>query len=106
MPRKVPKTPKVIRQEVLWVPESRRVPVTEFPYRIWTLYGHTDPEVRPALPMTPVHRNGAFMEDYVHDWNVRSVGTPEMVLTYYSRAMDSRVWILVEYANINPFARK
>ena len=93
--------PKVTRQEVHWVPESRLVPMAsdEEPYRVWTLYGEgrNDPKTPPALPITPVHRHGAFLEDYIHDWNiVRVEKRPH--LRYASRAMDHSCWILVEYA--------
>lgn len=90
--------PKVARQEVLWVPETRLVVLTsnERPYRVWTLYGEgrDDPKRPPKLPITPVHNHGAFLEDYVHDWNIQQGN----VLRYYSRAVEHSVWILVEYA--------
>jgi hypothetical protein len=103
-PRQPP--PKVVRQVVLWVPEARLVPLPddEHPYRVWTLYGEgrSDPNTPPALPITPIHRQGAFMEDYVHDWNVvRHDRRPH--LHYASRAMDHSCWILVEYADRKVF---
>jgi hypothetical protein len=87
---------KVLRQEVLWIPESRRVPFTGIVeggnLRIWTLYPYTNPDEPPALPYRPAHHHNAFLEDYVHDWNVE-----KGFLRYYSRAIDSRVWILLEH---------
>lgn len=65
------------------------------PTRLWTLYAHTDPNVAPTLPYIPVHLNGAFLEDYVHDWDWNETG----VIRYYSRvisAMDG-VWLLLEW---------
>ena len=103
--RKPPPTPKVTRQELLWVPETRRVEIQEHPYRVWTLYGSTSHDTKPSLPITPVHLNGAFLEDFIHDWNVDRTGG-KLALRYYSRAIESRVWILVEYAENNPFTRK
>ncbi len=93
--------PKVSRQIVLWVPETRLVPLPsdEEPYRVWTLYGEgrEDPAVPPALPIVPVHNHGAFMEDYIHDWNVvRASRQPH--LHYASRVAEHSVWILIEYA--------
>ncbi len=74
----------VIRQEVLWIPESRQAPVVGdlngSTVRIWTLYQHMDPDVKPELPYTPTHGMNAFLEDYVHDWNHQ-----KGVLRYYSR---------------------
>jgi hypothetical protein len=96
--------PKVTRQIVLWVPETRLVPLPddEEPYRVWTLYGEgrNDPKTAPALPITPAHHHGAFMEDMIHDWNVVRVGSDRKPhLRYASRAMDHSCWILVEYAD-------
>lgn len=86
--------PQVINQAVYWVSEDRRFPMDPAPpgtrYRVWTLYS-TDPNVRPELPMQPVHHHNAFLEDYVHDWNLNGG-----VFRYYSRAVHSKVWILVE----------
>jgi len=45
------------------------------------------------MPITPVHNQGCFLEDHIHDW--RMIGTR---LSYYSRVAESNVWILVEYA--------
>lgn len=64
------------------------------PFRVWTLYLECNPKRKPEPPVHPVHMGGAFLEDFVHDWNTQ--GT---TLRYYSRAMDSEVWILVEYAD-------
>lgn len=62
------------RQEVLWIPESRRAPVSftegKRPHRVWTLFNHTDPSKPPSLPITPVHHDNAFLEDHIHDWVV------------------------------------
>ena len=86
--------PVVCRQELHWVPESRKVsmPTGERPYRVWTIYG-TD---SPKLPFTPVHNENAFLEDYVHDWNLRQT-LLGWVLNYYSRVAHHDVWILVEF---------
>lgn len=92
--------PVVLRQEVLWVPEDRRVPITSkveltgANTRIWTLYLSSDPDVKPELPIVPRHHHNAFLEDYIHDWyHEKSRG----YLKYGSRAAESGVWILVEH---------
>jgi len=91
---------KVLRQEVLWVPEDRRVPIQSKEelsganLRVWTLYLHTDPDVKPELPYIPQHQHNAFLEDYIHDWTHDRV---RGCLRYGSRAMESKVWILVEH---------
>lgn len=86
----------IVRQEVVWVPENRQVLIegdlNGSTARIWTLYNNTDPNVRPELPFTPVHHGNAFLEDYVHDWHHQ-----RGILRYFSRAVYSNVWILVEF---------
>lgn len=66
--------------------------VAERPSRVWTLFRECDESSVPSLPIVPVHRVNAFMEDYVHDWDWNS-GT----FRYYSRITDEPVWILLEY---------
>jgi len=87
---------RVLRQEVVWIPPERRVPFVAPPWlpgvRVWTLYDFTDPNVKPELPYNPVHHVNAFLEDYVHDWNVNNG-----VFRYYSRAVRDKVWVLIEY---------
>lgn len=93
--------PKVIRQQVFWVPDSREIvlPDGEEPYRVWTLYGlGQQPDVKPELPISPVHNHGAFLEDYMHDWNIRRKAGG-FVLNYYSRVVKHSVWILCEYVD-------
>jgi hypothetical protein len=88
-------------QRVLWigewekrgmVPGAKPVPLDKKPKRVWTLYSHTDPKKPPKLPITPIHLHGAFLEDYVHDWNWRGGK-----FYYGSRVMDRPVWVLLEY---------
>lgn len=103
--------PKVVRQEVHWVdlPLNRAVPLSEHPYRVWTLYGpgRDDPMTPPSLPIAPVHNQGAFLEDYIHDWTYRyHPGQERHLLRYGSRVTNEGTWILVEYADHNPFTRK
>lgn len=88
--------PEVKHQEVYWIPKDRKVSITDQgkrPFRVWTLFLETDPDKKPSLPITPSHRGNAFLEDYVHDWNIERGN----VLRYYSRAIQDSVWILVEY---------
>lgn len=87
MPPRVP--PKIVRQEVHWVPESRVVPVPERSHRVWTLFKEKDAESRPELPITPMTRVNAWPEDYVRN----GAG----FLRYASRVEDHSVWILCEF---------
>ena len=94
--------PKVLSQEVVWIPECRWIeraePVlTALNARIWTLYTHMDPDAPPQLPIVPRHMFNAFLEDYIHDWNHTSGR-----LRYYSRGVESRVWILIEHLERAP----
>jgi hypothetical protein len=63
------------------------------PDRVWTLFRETDENKPPALPIVPAHRVNAFMEDYMHDWNVDHKGN----FRYASRVTDQPVWVLLEY---------
>ena len=69
---------KVVGQEVHWVPGDRKVELsrTERPFRVWTLYSLGDCRSRRIghrMPITPVHNQGCFLEDHIHDW--RMIGT-------------------------------
>lgn len=77
--------------------------------RIWTVYDegrmwtwqkfnpHTgEPVTFTELEEVPLrHHEGVFLEDYVHDWNIRQGN----LLDYYSRvtARFEKVKILIEY---------
>lgn len=92
---------KVVRQEVHWVPEAvpalRKVYIgDEMPYRVWTVYTHDQEDTPPTLPMVPQHHQGFFLEDYLHDWDVRK-DDAGIYLKYGSRVADGGIWILVEY---------
>lgn len=63
------------------------------PKRVWTMFRDTDENAPPRLPITPQHRVNAFMEDYIHDWNMTSDGR----FKYFSRVTDEPVWVLLEY---------
>lgn len=69
--------------------------------RLWTLFqpkaawGRLEQEKDepPALPIVPVHGENAFLEDRMHNWNIRSGQ-----LHYYSRIANGPVWVLMEVA--------
>lgn len=69
------------------------IPPGAAPDRVWTLYFESDRDNPPALPFTPVHNSNAFLEDWMHDWNIGPGGK----LHYASRVIDRDVWILLEY---------
>lgn len=93
--------PTVTRTEVVWIPKSRLVKLPGMkpgkrPFRVWTLYANIgDPSNKPGAPVPPTHHVNAFLEDFIHDWNIQGGDT----LRYYSRAIESEVWILVEYTD-------
>lgn len=103
--------PKVIRQEVRWIPlpASRSITLEEHPYRVWTLYGpgRDDPNTPPTLPIVPQHHNGAFMEDHLHDWTYGKHGGKD-VFRYGSRVTNDGTWVLIEYTDPkkNPWTRR
>lgn len=87
------------RQAVVYYPHTLEigkpaqwVDVAEKPTRVWTLYLHRDPAAVPILPYEPLHNVNAFLEDQIHDWIWR-----DGRLKYYSRVIDGRVWLLLEY---------
>lgn len=59
--------------------------------RVWTLLGETDQANPPALPFVPMHGRNAFLEDWMHDWNIITGK-----FHYGSRIADHDVWVLVE----------
>lgn len=82
-----------MRQEVHWVPTTRRVELSGKPKRVWTLVdGVGEPGFKHKLPMTPAHGNSAFLEDHIHDWVMQG-----NTLRYFSRVAEHTVWILVEF---------
>lgn len=88
-----------MRQALVYFPHAlvigvRTPPIdlAEEPRRVWTLYHHRDPETAPSLPIVPIHFTNAFLEDIVHDWVWR-----DGKFWYYTRAIDGRVWLLLEY---------
>jgi hypothetical protein len=102
--RKKTKT-KVVRQEVLWMTweeipslpskgKFKPVPLAGLkePNRVWTLYHETDFSKTPLLPINPVHNHNAFLEDWMHDWNVHGDK-----FFYFTRIMGRGVWVLFEY---------
>ncbi len=62
------------------------------PDRVWTVYGFCNPLIKPPVTMTPIHLDGSFLEDYLHDWNVRNNN-----FIYRSRVSDGGSWLLFEY---------
>ncbi len=60
--------------------------------RVWTMFRESDKDRPPTLPIHPRHRDNAFLEDYVHDWNIDNKGR----FRYASRVSDRAVWVLVE----------
>lgn len=93
-----------MRQRLLWIPPAvdrkngavpRPPPVPldgPEPDQVWTLYTNRDESSPPTLPIRPAHLQGAFAEDYIHDWNLF-----RGYFSYGSRAIDGGVWVLLEY---------
>jgi hypothetical protein len=89
-------------QKLIWMPKGRDVGAMalkcevpydgEMPKRLWTLYFHDEESNPPILPFKPAHLTNAFLEDKMHDWDIR-----EGKLHYYSRACEGGVWLLFEF---------
>jgi hypothetical protein len=88
-----------MKQKLIWMPVKpqnmgHRAEVEYSgpkPTHLWTLFMETDEDKKPRLPIVPVHLKNAFIEDFVHDYNIRGGK-----LHYYSRVTDRPLWILLE----------
>lgn len=94
-----------MKQSLIWIPVAEagnsfvpKVPPIPFdgeePSRLWSLLMCRDHDTPPELPFTPVHHKNAFMEDKIHDWNIRNKH-----LHYYSRVSSGGHWALLEYTD-------
>jgi hypothetical protein len=92
-----------MKQELLWIPIGRDLggeslvcdPVPyagKKPSKVWTLFMEEDPDKKPELPYHPAHLQNAFIEDWLHDWDL--VGG---MFKYYSRVSEGGVWLLLEF---------
>ena len=92
-----------MKQELLWIPVGRDLggeslvcdPVPyagKQPSKVWTLFREDNPDKKPELPYPPIHHLNAFLEDWLHDWDL--VGG---MFKYYSRASEGGVWLLLEF---------
>ncbi len=93
-----------MKQLLIWIPKSEIkegymvpiVPDIDFPHpepkRLWTLYLNTDHDNPPTLPFIPKHLENGFVEDKLHDWNIKNGK-----LIYRSRLSDGGCWSLLEY---------
>lgn len=68
------------------------LPEEGVPSRVWTLFKHVDKDNKPELPFVPTHHENAFLEDRVHDWDVRNDQ-----FHYYTRVTAKGCWLLFEY---------
>jgi hypothetical protein len=91
------------RQQVVFIPHvpigtgsssKRSIECSEKPWRVWTLMGPDvmDETKVPELPIVPRHNRNAFLEDHIHDWDVR-----DGRLVYYSRISEGGCWLLLEF---------
>lgn len=91
------------KQELLYARFSQGRALIPFrgskPDYVWTVLRATDEAQKPELPLTPVHRSNAFLEDVMHDWAIRAG-----YLHYFSRIVDFEeepgVWLLLEWNNV------
>lgn len=91
-----------MKQELLWIPEGVdtgafaklcRVAYTgPKPARVWTLLNECAQLIPPIMPFVPKHHHNAFLEDYMHDWDIR-----QGMFHYHGVARDGNNWILLEF---------
>ena len=95
-----------MKQELLWIPKGKDVggsslrcdPVPfkgKVPKYVWTLLIIADENNKPELPIKPIHHRNAFLEDRVHDWDIR-----KGQFFYYSRVTEGEVWVLLHYEKL------
>lgn len=97
----------VTQQVFVWMDEAQDVgafankyspidlPEEGEPNRVWTLYQNLDKDNEPEFPFEPKHLKNAFLEDKVHDWNVRGGK-----FHFATRVTDTGVWLLFEYDGV------
>lgn len=92
-----------MKQKLLWIPKGKDIsayalkcdPVPfkdKTPDIVWTLFLETNENKPPQLPIIPKHNHNAFLEDKMHDWNVRNGE-----FHYYSRISEGEVYLLLEW---------
>lgn len=84
------------KKTFLWVPAGHariKVPYSgPVPKRLWTLFMYFDENQLPSDSIYPRHNVNAFLEDRIHDWDVRNGA-----LHYYSRISQGGNWLLLEF---------
>ncbi len=92
-----------MKQKLLWIPAGEtegyvvpkcaaiELPKEGKPDRLWSLHHDVDCELPPELPFKPRHHRNAFLEDHIHDWNIRD---GKLV---YSGILGYGGWLLLEY---------
>lgn len=73
-------------KRILDLPEGRE---NDQPKRLWIVLNKGE---TPTLPYKPKHFDTAFLEDQMHDWQVRNGK-----LEYYGTACMDGGWLLLEY---------
>ena len=88
----------LLDQILIWIPKGAKS-ITykgKKPKWLWSLIGEKKEEKKPKIPFIPIHRKNAFLEDYLHDWDIIS-----NKLIYRSRFSDGGHWLLLEYGEYN-----
>ena len=94
-----------IKQQLIWIPigkpineDSDIIKVDPIPYsgkkpqKLWTLFDELYSNKKPQLPYKPIYNINAYIESYVHDWDIRNNH-----LFYYSRNSNGGTWALLEF---------
>lgn len=94
-----------MKQVLVWMPPGKTegyvvpkcdpvdLPKEGRPDRLWTLYTEDKELESPTLPFHASHRENAFLEDYIHDWNDHDGRL------HYGGIGGYGVWLLLEYNN-------
>lgn len=60
-------------------------------FRFWVLLGVENVNTEPSIPKVLLHHKNAFMEDRMHDYDVR-----ENHLRYFGSFTDKDKWVVLE----------
>jgi hypothetical protein len=97
---------RLLKQELIWIPigkpyddnDTEKVKIApilyngEKPKYLWTLINEVYSNKKPQLPIKPIHFENAFLESYIHDWDI-----VENYIHYNSSASYGGNWILLEF---------
>jgi hypothetical protein len=105
-------------QKLLWIPKAipdntirgYSIPLIKIdfsenhkdrPFLFWSLLGCTKENEPPLLPYIPISFSNAWLEDFIHDWNIVNGKLK------YNSGSEGNHWVLLEFKNpVSKYYRK